>query len=459
MPVLEFIFGIVPFVLCCYAAPANDKGLAPCAKPPQMKNAGLSDDWNDETYRPGTVANYQCHPGYIIAPKMVCSGGKWEILRRGECRKRPCGNPGDILFGKFELINEEAFVFGAVVEYSCNEGYQMITKHRKRECTATGWTNERPHCEVRLCPPVMDDSLTVLTTVFDGEFSVGHVIQLKCKNPMNELNGPSEIFCTTNGTWNIDPPTCKDTSEPCLLNNIQLGENNVRLVKKYENTVYAKHGDVLELECLPEHEISDPSLLRITCTRGVMLYPKCVRKESYLNINDQLGGKNVQLSGNKVKESAKNGRKPCGQPPPIKFGEITSKTTYISRTYPSGSSVTYQCPQMYKVEGHKLIRCRNGVWDDPPVCLEPCTTNENTMDENHIVLRWRGNSKFCNRNEQNDQLAKKCYVPHGNTIRFTCLSGYEIPNPNDLKSKCNRGVLQYPTCFKRAKKRVLPSTQ
>lgn len=59
----------------------------------------------------------------------------------------------------------------------------------------------------------------------------------------------------------------------------------------------------------------------------------------------------------------------CGPPPPIENGDTTS---FASQEYPSGSSVEYQCQDMYKLEGEKKIMCRNGNWGKPPRCLREC---------------------------------------------------------------------------------------
>ncbi|XP_075038730.1 complement factor H-related protein 2-like isoform X3 [Mixophyes fleayi] len=368
MHVLELIYGILPFSVFCNAAPTDQKAI--CAKPSQMQNAELLGDWRDETYPSGSIASYSCRPGYINSFKKVCLEGKWEILKNKQCKKRSCGNPGDILFGTFELRYEDEFVFGAVVEYSCEEGYQMMSKQKTRVCSATGWTNQPPHCEVRMCPPMEDDSIRVLTTIFADEYFVGHVIRLECKNSKDKLTGPSEIFCTTNGTWNMVPPTCK-------------GQN------------------------------------KISSTLTVVV--------------------------NTDQES-----KPCGQPPIILHGEFTGIIP-ITDAYNSGSFVKYQCPQLFKLEGHQRIKCQNGVWEDPPVCLEPCTTKEIDMKEYHILLRWKGNNKLCTRHELKKKRSKMCYTKHGEEVEFTCLSGYEIPDPKSLKIKCSNGVLQYPKCFKTAR--------
>ncbi|KAG9483343.1 hypothetical protein GDO78_009327 [Eleutherodactylus coqui] len=123
--------------------------------------------------------------------------------------------------------------------------------------------------------------------------------------------------------------------------------------------------------------------------------------------------------------------------------------TSMRNYYNSGSSVKYKCPQLYKLHGLKVIRCRGGVWDKPPVCLAPCITNAKEMSENHIMMMWKKcNKRLCERNKQKRKCAEKCFVQHNDTIQFACLPGYIISDPTDLISKCQRGNLPYPRCFK-----------
>ncbi|XP_075689539.1 complement factor H-like [Rhinoderma darwinii] len=666
---LDLIFGMVSIILCCYVALPFDK--VTCGKPPDIENAQLLGNWDEETYPQGRTVNYSCRPGFSLIRrfKRVCLQGNWEILSNGQCKKRSCGQPGDIPFGTFKQTNGHEFVFGAVVEYSCDEGYQMVSKHKIRTCAAQGWTNQPPHCEARLCPPVRDDSVRVLSNVNDDEFSMGLVITLQCKNPKHRLRGPSKIYCTENGTWNMDPPTCKglctlqesdmrknnirqnddrvlhiednadvqfecvsgyNISDPaklriqcnsgiltyptcdktglCTLQESDMRKNNIRLnddrvlhiednadvqfecVSGYnisdpaklriqcnsgiltyptcdkrglctlqesdmrKNNIRQNDGRVLHIEdnadvqfeCFSGYKISDPAKLRIQCNSGILTYPTCdkrglctlqesdMRKNNIrlndgrvLHIEDNADVQFECVSGYKISDPAKlriqcnsgiltyptcnkiglctlqesdmrknnirqnddrvlhiednadvqfecvSGYKIsdpaklriqcnsgiltyptcdkivntiCSRPPHIPHGEIT---TPMRDSYHSGSSVKYKCPHLYRHQGHQVIKCQGGMWGQPPVCLEPCTTNELQMKMNNIMLIWNHSRKLCDRNSDKSKYAKKCYVQHNGTIRFACLPGYKISDPKDLRSQCNRGNLPYPRCFKR----------
>ncbi|XP_077134005.1 complement factor H-like isoform X11 [Ranitomeya variabilis] len=545
MPRLDVI-GMLSLTLCCYAALPSDP--AQCGKPPKIENALLEGDWDVEKFPPGSTAAYSCHPGYSLLGRIrrVCMEGKWQALSKGLCRKKSCGHPGDISFGTFELKNGYEFVFGAEVEYSCDEGYQMVSKHNTRICAADGWTNFLPHCEARLCPPVMDDSVRVITSVADDEFSMGHVINLKCKNPKHTLSGPAQIYCTEHGTWNVDPPTCK---ESCIIQETEMGKNNIHL--KNNRGLHVKDNEDVHFQCNYGYNILDPANLTIQCNNGVLEYPTCQKiamkpcgrppqilyghiTEPVNNTYDSgssvtykcqpyfavYGQEMIQCQDGKwgkppaclefldqqkqvpqktekrpcgrppqiqhgdvstaVNDSYKSGsfvtykcqkyftiqerkkiqcqdgiwdkspvclaKKPCGRPPQILNGEITAT---IKDTYDTGSSLTYKCQKYFIVNGHKMIKCQDGNWGEPPVCLEPCTTSETHMLENHITLIWKnGNSNHCIRSDENENYAKKCYVKHNQIIKFACLPGYMIYNKMELISMCNKGTLSYPRCIK-----------
>ncbi|XP_073499023.1 complement factor H-like isoform X2 [Phyllobates terribilis] len=598
------VIAMLSLTLCCYAALPSKP--AHCEKPPKVENALLQGDWDaldEETFPPGSTANYSCHPGYspLGRIKRACIGGKWLEFSKGRCRKKSCGHPGEIPFGTFELKNGYEFVFGAEVEYSCEEGYQMMSKHNTRLCAADGWTNFIPHCEARLCPPVMDDSVRVITSVTDDEFSMGSVVNFKCKNPKHTLRGPSQIYCTADGSWNVDPPTCK---ESCIIQETDMRKNNIHL--KNNQGFHVKDNEDVHFQCSYGYNILDPVKLTIQCNNGVLEYPTCqkiVKKpcgrppqvlngeitepvnntydsdssvtykcqqyftahgETVIQCQDGIWGeppvclamkpcgrppqilygkitepvnntydsgssvtykcqqyfaafgqemiqcqdgiwdlqdqqmqvpkkaafsvmkscdrppqipngdisttvKDTYESGSSViykcqkfftiqgkkKIQCQNGiwdqppfclvKKPCGRPPQILDGEIT---TTINDNYESGSSVTYKCQKYFIVNGHKAIKCQDGKWGHPPVCLEPCTTNETNMRENHIMLIWKiRNINHCIRSDENEKYAKKCYVKHNQTIRFECLPGYTIYNKMELSSKCIRGKLSYPRCL------------
>ncbi|KAG8556152.1 hypothetical protein GDO81_017935 [Engystomops pustulosus] len=474
MPRLILLLVIVSFTTLCYATISPDK--ANCTKPPKIENAFLIGDMEEETYPQGHKVIYGCHPGYLSFYKiqMLCLDGKWRMLRDLQCRKKPCGHPGDIPFGSFQLINGDQFVFGAVVEYSCDDGYQMVTKHKTRICSASGWINQLPQCEERLCPPVRDDRLRVLSSVYDEEFTMGHVINFACKNPRHILKGPHRLYCTADGTWDRDPPTC-EASGSCTVQENEVKRNNIQL--KNNGILHYEDKEEIQFECVSGYEISDLAKLIIQCNSGILKYPICQKKvhkipcgrpphtahgEIIETIKDSYSSgstvtyKCLQTFKHQGRKKIKcqNGiwdepplcveDTPCGKPPHILYGDIT---TTIKDRYSSGSTVKYKCPQFYNLKGSGVIKCRKGIWTEPPLCLEPCTTSQKNMSENNITLSLNQNrNKEC---DQKEQQIVKCYLKHNETIWFACLPGYKISDPKELKSKCDRGILTYPRCFNR----------
>ncbi|XP_041446562.1 coagulation factor XIII B chain isoform X2 [Xenopus laevis] len=213
------------------------------------------------------------------------------------------------------------------------------------------------------------------------------------------LEGNKEVMCR-NGKWD-DPPIC---IEPCTALERELKANNIRLKWISDKKLYSRHNEWMEFACLDGYEISDEKLLRKQCIRSVISYPKCT----------------------KIGQGQS-----CGPPPVIQFGD-TLETREPTNKH--GTVMTYKCPDYYILEGSKKVVCRNGKWDDPPICIEPCTALERDMTANNIQLKWMP--------------GKKLYIRHNEWIGFVCLNGYEISDEKLLRIQCNRSVLPYPKCTK-----------
>ncbi|XP_073448996.1 coagulation factor XIII B chain-like isoform X3 [Aquarana catesbeiana] len=373
-------------VVCCTAAPASDpeRPQGSCGPPPRFQDKELQGDWNEEFYIPGKTAQYSCRPGYIRlgAIRYGCFDGGWAIVgTAGQCKKKSCGHPGDIEFGILELKKEESFVFGAVVEYTCNDGYQMISKHRTRECTATGWSNYRPECQggsigsfqavdgrytgglraihspcrglsllasttlpegrsissVKFCPPVqVGNNVNLLTTSYEEEYSVGQVIRFECKNVNQKLNGASEIFCTSEGEWNAPPPICEEVkcSPPKIIHG---GVSNAKPSYKDKET--------LEFYCEKGYKSSTTTVLE--CTKNDWRpTPICEDIVCY-------------------KETVRNGI-----------------VQYTKDTYRDGDTVTLTCNEGYQIE-HKPEEprtCTANGWNPPLNCISKKCSRPNPQN-------------------------------------------------------------------------------
>uniref|UniRef100_A0A8C9F0H2 Sushi domain-containing protein n=1 Tax=Pavo cristatus TaxID=9049 RepID=A0A8C9F0H2_PAVCR len=120
----------------------------------------------------------------------------------------------------------------------------------------------------------------------------------------------------------------------------------------------------------------------------------------------------------------------CGPPPDIENGDILS---FPLPEYSQGATLKYKCPNLYILEGSQQIRCINGQWTNPPVCLVACTAAEEDMNNNNIELKWRGE--------------RKLYSKSGDFIEFDCKIGYvEDPASSPFRVQCINGTFKYPRC-------------
>ncbi|OCT82976.1 hypothetical protein XELAEV_18025511mg [Xenopus laevis] len=254
--------------LCCIAVGAQDA----CGRPDRTVEEELQGTWDKDSYDHGTIASYICRPGYskFGAIKKQCSNGNWIYLARGQCKKKSCGHPGDIPNGSFELNGENEFVFGAIAEYFCDSGYQMVSKLTTRTCTANGWSNFLPNCEEKNCPPVEPKEGVEIMSSYDNEHTVGKVIRFQCKNQKFKLNGNSEIFCTSEGDWNAPLPECEEIK--CRAPDLANGRINAQKETYYFddkilyvcNDKYKKERSI-DPVCTKNGWFPEPTCNEITC--------------------------------------------------------------------------------------------------------------------------------------------------------------------------------------------------
>ncbi|XP_075689535.1 complement factor H [Rhinoderma darwinii] len=428
MSLLEYVL-LLTAALCCTAAPAADDS---CPRPERLAEAELQGDWDKDSYPKYTEAVYLCRPGFsrLGSLKMNCLNGKWTYIHpKGQCRKKSCGHPGDIQFGSFNLKNEESFIFGAVVDYYCDDGYRMVSKEKTRQCTASGWSNYPPHCEVKNCPPVdVAENINVLSTSYDEEYSVGQVVRFECKNKNLKLNGPSEIFCTSEGGWNLEPPACVDIScnQPLVdngrVNNPKKNgytNNEVIQITCNEGFRASKNG---EAKCTKDDWLPTPTCNEIVCSP---YYPvekgKLVAKKLIYKYNDEIDvecddGHMLQVEPNKRRVCTSNEwypparcvSKKCDRPD-IKHGLIDYDYYYPKDV---GRYLYYRCERNFIPYDWKIIHCTNNGWNPKPKCLRQCSSSKADLENAYL---------------QNKQ---STYV-EGATVKFKCNYNYQTPEGQD----------------------------
>uniref|UniRef100_A0A8C5R8N2 Sushi domain-containing protein n=1 Tax=Leptobrachium leishanense TaxID=445787 RepID=A0A8C5R8N2_9ANUR len=446
---------LVLLTLRCAAAPADPPPAGPCGQPMRETEIEIQESSYRESYPPGTQILFNCRPGYsrLGAIKKVCTNGRWERLPGGGCNKRSCGHPGDLQFGSFELEEGEGFVFGAVVKYSCDDGYQMVSKQVTRECTASGWSHHTPFCEVRKCPPIQaPDNVNVISSSYDDDgFSVGQVVKFECKSASLKLEGLSEIFCTSAGTWSADPPVCKEIS--CTAPTISNGnvQNPKRKYNEHEQLQFqcdpkykpSKSADVL---CTKNGWSPEPFCEEISCYPQYVANGKVVKTKEVYKVGETIVlvcdyGYRIETSPDEPRRCTKNDWSPpltcisltCDRPY-IDNGDVYGGDWYYSFPRRTNSEIEYRCKDGYLTAGkvyNEKTRCTANGWSPKPKCTRSCYGSDAAVT--------------------NGRLGKSEWVYlSGENVDFTCNQGYLtpqgknhgerecLPNGGFTEAKCSR---------------------
>ncbi|KAG8556159.1 hypothetical protein GDO81_017940 [Engystomops pustulosus] len=335
---------------------------------------------------------FQCRKGYKMfgSPTIQCIKGKWE--HPPECiQLKPCRNPpATISDGSLaDSSVREIYVTDDVVKYVCKRGFH-ISGSDQSTCINGLWT-ALPTCIENSC----DEAPEVINaTIIEKKQTYNHLEKAKyiCDSGLS-FTGEDSALCLE-GQW-TDTPSCVDKScgPPQVVSNSIIKEQGKN---RYES------GEKVSYLCITGYSLVGSG--EAFCKNAVWdNKPVCKRTGSE-----------------------------CGPPPHVQYGD-TLETR--KSAYKSGETVTYKCPQYYKLQGESKVKCENGVWDKAPECIEPCTAKEKDMKENNIKLRHLSD--------------KKLYSEHGDVIEFQCVSGFGVPTDTKMRIYCQRGKLEYPKCYKR----------
>ncbi|XP_071607155.1 complement factor H isoform X1 [Heliangelus exortis] len=449
--------GYAALILCWMYSTAERA----CKEPPPRRTRELpTERWDRPPYPHGTQVTYKCRPGYMKLGRIVfeCADGAWkQKLPEVECRNKPCGHPGDTEFGVFELTRGSEFVFGARVEYRCNDGYQMLSQRNYRECQANGWSNDIPHCEVTKCLPVQapENGRIITTGAFElgREYSFGQVVKFEC-NAKYRLVGSKEIICSSDGQWSSDVPQCTEIT--CDVPEILHGfvRSPKKSYKESDQLLFGcnegyRYGERADVQCTELGWSPIPYCTEIVCS------PPRIRNGDFRPQNDNYRVDDIitvqcspgyyfkTLTGENTAKCTKAGwvpdpgcvEKPC-EYPTIENGKLTRTLEYYRYYYfpmRIGQHADYYCNDGYSTPSEDYygqIICSERGWSPEPKCLKKCNVKH---VENGYFSRIQKN--FYKEGEQARYVCNIDYETEHEGGEVTCTKDDWSPPPRCIRKK------------------------
>ncbi|XP_063282193.1 coagulation factor XIII B chain [Pelobates fuscus] len=289
------------------------------------------------------------------------------------------------IFKKFYFPME----VGKKLSVACTAGYtsQSGKQEETITCTLQGWEPE-PICFKKCMKPSLENGV-----VFNAKelYKTLEKAQYECLDGYTTSSGnkTEEIVCSSTG-W-TPQPQCHQISDRCeaplLANGHYASLKNIFGVK-----------DVLEFKCDEGYRTaSGRTADRVECLlRGWSSVPQCTQliceklspvgnggfyplKASYADkdVVQFFCRENYILKGSELIQCYSFGWYPnppiCEErrnrcPPPPRPSH-TIILTNLTR-HGNGDIVRYECDQKYKLIGSEEVKCENGLWTNPPSCVE-----------------------------------------------------------------------------------------
>ncbi|NXI66907.1 CFAH factor, partial [Anseranas semipalmata] len=430
--------------------------------PPRRVKEVPTETWNNPPYPHGTQVTYRCRPGYIKYGRILfeCDDGVWkQRLPQTECRNKPCGHPGDTEFGSFQLTAGDEFVFGARVEYRCNDGYRMLSQKNYRECQADGWSNDIPHCEVAKCLPVKapENGRIIMTGAFElnREYYFGQVVEFEC-NAKYKLVGSKKIHCSSDGKWDSDVPQCQDIicNEPEILHGFV--RSSKKSYKESEQLQFAcdegyTYGERADALCTESGWNPTPYCTEIICSPPTVpngnFRPQedSYREGAVITIECNFGYRLGTLTGKNTVQCTRSGwvpapsciEKPCDYPV-IENGKLSSRMVGSYFPMRIGQYVDYYCLNDYSTptgEYWGRIFCSKGGWNTEPKCLKKCHARQ--LENGYFLENWK---EFYKEGERIKYACHKDYDPENEDAEITCTKSDWAPSPRCVRKKICKNI-------------------
>ncbi|XP_077504243.1 sushi, von Willebrand factor type A, EGF and pentraxin domain-containing protein 1-like isoform X3 [Amblyomma americanum] len=369
-----------------------------------------------EEFPVGTTLTYRCGPGYI--PREIKTWNAtcyqnydgsvdWNIGKH-DCRPVSCGYPGDVRYGR---LLDAVFVFPRRVRYQCNRGYRLEGREELYCQSDAQWSAPKPECRIVECGPlesIGNGTVRLSGTVFGSkaEFSCNHGFKLV---------GNSARTCGADGQWSDESPHCEEVwcSEEMLL---EFAQRNGTVVVGDQPISGRQRSNTRVTHICPPNTDLVGSEINTCQENGAWLFDPPACKAKCI----------VQPGpGSQVQRRTSGWR--------TRFSVVESGTQVSEFEH----NLFVECVNGYVLRSRRMevelpLSCKDGVWTPSgPWCIEkPCTIHGPFPE-----------------GVEAEQYGE---VPHGQEVRFRCMSGYMMQNTENEQHqpRCLFGRIDgsYPSC-------------
>ncbi|XP_060751032.1 sushi, von Willebrand factor type A, EGF and pentraxin domain-containing protein 1-like isoform X3 [Tachysurus vachellii] len=419
---------------------------AQCDTPVVGGNRIMTEGLQQGPFPEGSTIKFKCSTGYVperlASSSITCMGTQWSELEL-QCRKKSCGNPGEITNGKYEYQPTDAVLFGAVITAVCNKGYQLVG-YEIRNCRETGWDGRPPLCEAVKCqaPPDVTDGTFEPAEEF---YAYGDGVTYSCKRGLN-LIGSSTIICSDKGHFRPDPPQCLlvTCERPEILNAVRIEGKSPpykysEFVRYQCNKGYKMEGYDRMICTEKGWDPPPPQCTVMTCETPEILNAFRIEGKSppykYRDFVRYRCNEGYKMEGSDRMICTEKGWDPpppqctvvkCKPPPAVTDGTFNPD----KEQYTYGDEVTYSCKRGLNLVGSSVLTCsdKGHFQPDPPQCLHT------TCDAPHII------NGFIIGDEST-------FYRYKSSVRVECYSFYKMEGSDILTCEENGWNPPSPKCY------------
>ncbi|XP_052773190.1 sushi, von Willebrand factor type A, EGF and pentraxin domain-containing protein 1-like [Mya arenaria] len=341
-----------------------------CGTPPNTDNGYYNAPVNTSL---NSIVVYTCNAGYYLDGGDIIMCNKTEgstspsWTKTPEC-KRKCGDIPHISNGSFQQTDQN--VAGAVVEYTCDAGYQF-SNWSNITCLPDGQWSEVPSCITeKYCLPLpyIDNGGIIVDNNTTNETATTTTsVPITTTEVADTTTTSGDLFITSEA--NNDTDNSSAVNENILVDELVNGTQEslgTNITGGFEP------GAVFKYECYTGYSFRDTDT--VTCTKNGTwtVLPECMPD--------------------------------CDVPPEVSNATITYNGTGF------GSSALYTCDTDFYLIGPSTIYCSdNSTWSAPPRCVQVYCGSP--------VLIANGTTVYNS-------------TAVGSTASYTCQSGFTLVGPD-----------------------------